>query len=251
LAERISWRALSLPDLPENYPSPVLFHPEWWSAYALETVRLLNQAVMESGEPLEGNYCYFHRRPLHPRTPPDPRRSWKREVLRRAVSVGQTALEVGFNAGHSAVVMLDANPCLKLTSVDIGLHAYARPCAEIISARYPGRFRIHFGASRDVLPTLTRDSEVAFEIVHIDGGHSASDDQFDFDWLLRCASAGCIVIIDDAYVSHIKDLIALAEQEGYLKVANVSLPVTGENRVFVRTDRLFSAATVFSKSPGM
>jgi hypothetical protein len=236
-AENISWRALNLPDLPEGFPAPVLFHPEWWSSYALETIRLINQAVLESDEPLEGNYCYFDRRPVHPRTPPDPRRSWKREVLRRATGAGQTALEVGLNAGHSAVVMLDANPCLELTSIDIGLHGYTRACAEIIASRYPGRFQILFGPSRDLLPTLIREEKLDFEIIHIDGGHTPEDVEFDLDFVMRHAASGCTVVIDDAYVQHIKHLIGLAELAGYLKVANLSLPATGENRVLLRTDQ--------------
>ena len=236
-AERIAWRSLNAPDLPVNYPSLALFHPEQWSSYALETIRLINQAVVESGEVLEGNYCYFDRRPVHPRTPPDPRRSWKREVLRRAVVAGERALEVGFNAGHSAVVMLDANPCLKLTSIDIGLHRYTSTCAEIISARYPGRFNMLFGCSRDVLTDITVRDQFDFEIVHIDGSHSAKDFLFDFDCVLRYCLPGCTVIVDDAYVSNINELISVALAEKYLNVANISLPVTGENRVFVRTDR--------------
>ncbi|PWT96179.1 MAG: hypothetical protein C5B53_10260 [Candidatus Melainabacteria bacterium] len=241
-AENISWRALSLPDLPNGYPAPALFHPEWWSSHALETIRLINQAVLESDEPLEGNYCYFHQRPVHPRTPPDPRRSWKREVLRRATGVGQTALELGFNAGHSAVVMLDANPCLQLTSIDIGLHGYTRACAEIIASRYPGRFRFLLGATRELLPSLELEHKLDFEIIHVDGGHSPDDVRFDFDFVLRNAPGGCTIVMDDAYVPHIKDLIGLAELNGYLKVAHLSLPATGENRVFIRTGKLFTEA---------
>jgi hypothetical protein len=237
--ERVAWRGLNKPDLPINYPSLTLFHPEQWSAYAIETIRLLNRAVVESGEILEGNYCYFDRRPVHPRTPPDPRRSWKREVLRRAVIAGERALELGFNAGHSALVMLDANPCLKLTSIDIALHQYTRRCAEIISTRYPGRFNVLFGSSRNVLTGLATDNQFDFQIVHLDAGHSAKDFLFDLEYVLRHCSTGCTIVVDDAYIADINDLISMALQEKYLKVANISLPVTGENRVFVRTDRAF------------
>lgn len=239
-AERIAWRALDLPQLDENCPEPILFHPEWWSSYALETIRLINQAVMESGEPLEGNYCYFHRRLMHPLTPPDPRRSWKREVLRRAVGVGESALEVGFNAGHSAVVMLDANPCLKLTAIDVAMHSYTRPCAEIIAACYPGRFSIHYGSSQNVLTTLAKEGQCDFEILHIDCGHGVKESLFDLNWMLSNAPAGCIVIVDDAYLAHTRDWLASAEHDCFLEEANLSLPTTGENRVFVRTEKIFT-----------
>jgi hypothetical protein len=136
--------------------------------------------------------------------------------------------------------MLDANPWLQLTAVDLGVHSYTRECAEIIDSRYPGRFHILYGPSRESLPSLLREQQFGFEIIHIDGGHGPKDVEFDFDFVLRNAASGSIIVIDDAYIVHIKALIAIAELEGYLKVANTSLPATGENRVFVRTNKPFS-----------
>ncbi len=228
------WRGLELPPLPPNCPIAPLFHPEFWSDYALESIRLLNQAVVNSNEILEGNYCYFHQSPVHRRRPPDPRRSWKREVLRRAVLAGRTALEIGFNAGHSAVIILDANPCLELTSIDIGQHNYSRACAEIVEARYPGRFRILWGPSRDVLGSLGNDWS-PFEIVHVDGGHDEEAVLVDFDWLQHRCRPGTTVIVDDAYIPWIKNLLEKAQLDGCLQEAKMSIPTSAENRVFVTT----------------
>ena len=229
------WSALNFPSLPDNYPKPSYFL-ERWTSKSLQVIRELNVAVIGSGEPLEGNYCYFHYYPISERSPPDPRRSWKREVLRTASRAGCKALEIGFNAGHSAAIMLDANPLLHLTSLDIGSHNYTEPCANLISSHFPGRFSFQAGRSNTLLAAINPTTARQFDVIHLDGGHDEKTVVGDLEWIVRNASAGCCIVVDDAYAKPIDRAIRNALEAGLMRPAILPIPSSGENRVFFKTD---------------
>jgi hypothetical protein len=228
------WRALNFPALPEGYPKPSYF-PEYWTGKSLEVIHELNEAAASTGEMLEGNYCYFHEHAVGKHTPPDPRRSWKREVLRLAARAGHKALEIGFNAGHSAAIMLDANPLLHLTSIDNASHRYTGLCKDIIRRHYRNRFSFLSGDSKNKLTHIGNAAGGEFDIIHLDGGHDADAVNADWAWIMQNASPGCCIIVDDAYVEVIGRLIGAALRAGSLRPANLPIPCSGENRVFFRT----------------
>lgn len=76
---------LSMPSMPKGYPSDVCYAPERFGGEELDVLRRLNDTVHKtSGDGrVEGNYCHFNNEPIREFTPPDPRRSWKREYLPR------------------------------------------------------------------------------------------------------------------------------------------------------------------------
>jgi predicted O-methyltransferase YrrM len=80
-------------------------------------------------------------------------------------SVGELAksriLEIGFNAGHSASLLLLASQKANasLTIVDIGEHAYMKPCYDRVAAEFPERTRLFIGDSRDKLAELVAKGE--------------------------------------------------------------------------------------------
>ena len=228
------WRVLNFPSLPNNYPKPSYFR-EHWTSTSLQIIRNINAAVVASGEALEGNYCYFHEQPISERTPPDLRRSWKREVLRAASRAGYKALEVGFNAGHSAVIMLDANPLLHLTSIDIGSHRYTEPCANVVGSHFSERFSFQVGNSKSQLAKFDEETARQFDIIHIDGRHDEGAVADDLGWVVRSALPGCCIIVDDAYVEQIERLTSEAIEAGHMRPARLPIPCSGENRVFFRT----------------
>ena len=59
--------------------------------------------------------------------------------------------ESGFNAGHSSLVMLAADPSLKVISIDKMVHQYSITAKKHIDARFPGR---HLLIQDDVLHAL-------------------------------------------------------------------------------------------------
>jgi hypothetical protein len=212
---------------------------EQWSAFALETIAALNQAVAESGEAIEGNYCHFDGQPISGTVAPDPRRTAKRNVLRAAVAHCREALEIGFNAGHSAVIMLDSNRELQLTAVDIGTHRYGRTCADIIARRYPGRFRVHWGPSKSILRQLANNKKAEFDFIHIDGSHTVEDVTADMNFLLRRMKKASIAVLDDIRIPHISTLLRWSTRAGYLEEAGEQCTEETDNAALIRTCRPF------------
>lgn len=78
-----------------------------------------------------------------------------------------TALEIGTYMGHSLMLMLIANPKLKITCIDID-PTYSAPATSFLQTCFP-ESEINFicGNSTDVLPTIKN----SFDFFHIDGKH--------------------------------------------------------------------------------
>jgi predicted O-methyltransferase YrrM len=84
----------------------------------------------------------------------------------------KTALEIGFNAGHSAEIMLENNPELNLISFDLGDHGYSLIGKQYIDITYPGRHTLIIGDSTMSIPKFIKDfPEKTFDLLFIDGGH--------------------------------------------------------------------------------
>ena len=54
----------------------------------------------------------------------------KQMNLYKSAMEAKNILEIGFNAGHSCLLFLLANPESKITIFDICEHKYAKPCFE-------------------------------------------------------------------------------------------------------------------------
>ena len=71
-------------------------------------------------------------------------------------------LEIGFNAGHSAAMVLSSFPQARVKSFDICAHAYVDPNAKLLEAKFgPGRFGLTCGDSRMSIPAAATASEGA------------------------------------------------------------------------------------------
>lgn len=224
---------LAMPNVPANYPKNISYILENWNSNELSTIRRLNTIINQADThgKVEGNYCYFHNTILTPYTPPDPRRSWKREYLRRAVHGRKNGLEIGFNGGHSATILLSAEPLFSLTSIDLGEHQYSKICAEFLSNKYGDRFQCVWGDSKLKLPDIDARN---LEFVHIDGGHDAKSALFDLDWFATKAPVGCRLVIDDIYAPHIQKFANIMTERGILSREDPEIQSSGENAMFVK-----------------
>ncbi len=225
---------LHMPNLPSDYPTGVQWVFETQSAGEADVQRQLNEVVATTapGGKVEGNYCHMNGAVLKRETPADPRRSWKRQYLRGAVKGSKRALEIGFNAGHSAVLMLEAEPKLKLTSIDIAIHDYVRPCGEVLKKAYRKRFDL---VADDSLNAIREIDLSKFDFVHIDGGHGAEVFIPELDWFCANATSGTRMVVDDCYVSYIRAAIDRKIELGLIKSEKNELPTSGENELFVRS----------------
>jgi hypothetical protein len=159
----------------------------------------LRNIVINSNSYLEGN-CFYYHGTLNE----FPELYTKQLNLfwcgKQAV---QNICEIGFNAGHSAMLMLlgrDNTP-LNFTVFDIGHHLYTKPSYEYIKSKFSYvNFEYVEGDSTIIMPEwINNHSELMYkyDVVHVDGGHSEhciSNDMKNADLLVK---KNGIVIIDD------------------------------------------------------
>jgi len=108
------------------------------------------------------------------------------------------ALEIGFNAGHSADLFLSSNKQLKLISFDLGTHSYVEDAKNYIDNTYPFRHRLILGDSKITLPKfIAENSCLEFDFIFIDGDHSTEGALADLENCSTLANDRTIVVLDD------------------------------------------------------
>jgi hypothetical protein len=172
-------------------------------------LKRIAELVKQSGERLEGNIFYADLGDRYVDQPPDTGLAPARRNAWRAVRFKERLLEVGVNAGHSALLALSTNPRLQYYGVDIMSHAYTAECVDFLKGEFPGRVHLFTGDSREVLPWLvSRRAELAFDIFHVDGGHTDEVCRSDMGNCIRMATGqrGRHVLLDDVHASWIFDV---------------------------------------------
>jgi 3D (Asp-Asp-Asp) domain-containing protein len=185
----------------------------------------LEQIVIESKVSLEGNSFYYHNS-LHIFL----------ELYNKQLNLfwcGKQAstriCEIGFNAGHSTMLMLlgrDTTP-LDFTIFDIGEHAYTNPTLNYIVSKFPHiKFEYVEGDSTQTMPKWIKDNPQyleTYDVIHVDGGHTEKcifNDMKNVDLLVK---KGGIIIIDDTQddiINKYVDLYISTGQYQELKVLN-------------------------------
>ncbi len=128
--------------------------------------------------------------------------------------------EVGFNAGHSALLMLSgcSAPSIEFTVFDIGQHNYTRPCLEYIQSQF----------SKTVIEYIEGDSIVkmaeyirehperaeTYDVVHVDGGHTLECITADFGHAKKLVRKGGIIVMDDTNIDYIDSAVNAAISSG-------------------------------------
>lgn len=107
--------------------------------------------------------------------------------------------ETGFNAGHSADLILKTiSPSSILYSFDIFEHDYVTKCAEIITQKYDN-IRVINGDSKATLPQKLKEiGKIDFAI--IDGGHDTETVFSDIKHFAESINSKGILIIDDLHM---------------------------------------------------
>lgn len=113
----------------------------------------------------------------------------------------RNVMEIGFNAGHSAELFLNANPDIQLVSFDIGDHEYLKQGKKYIDEVFPGRHQLILGNSVETIPTYAQSDAssngMKFDVIFIDGGHDYYTAKCDLIQCKELAHENSIVIIDD------------------------------------------------------
>jgi hypothetical protein len=94
----------------------------------------------------------------------------KQKLLFNTALKSKNVLEIGVYMGHSILLMLAANPKLKICCIDIN-DEFSRPAIKYLKKKFPtAKIQFIKGNSLDVLPTLKK----RFDLFHIDGNHKNS-----------------------------------------------------------------------------
>ena len=107
----------------------------------------------------------------------------------------EQVMEIGFNSGFSSLLMLIANPYVKLTCVDIGEHKYVKPCFEVLQKEFGERIQLVIGDSVQVLADMALPNK--FDMIHVDGGHNTFLTSNDIINAHRLVKPGGVIVLDD------------------------------------------------------
>lgn len=114
----------------------------------------------------------------------------------------KNVMEIGFNSGFSALLMLLSNPNIHISCFDIGEHKYTIPCYEKMKETFGDRINIVIG---DSTKTLNHINDI-YDLIHIDGGHSVEIANSDIVNSLRLSKEKTILIMDDYDFGHLYNL---------------------------------------------
>jgi predicted O-methyltransferase YrrM len=122
----------------------------------------------------------------------------KQTIMKDLAKDKKYMMEIGFNAGHSADILLGASEDSFLVSFDIGLHEYVKKGKEFIDKKYPNRHKLILGSSIDTLPIFIKENPTTkFDLLFIDGAHNYDICKQDFLNCRTLASSNNVVIMDD------------------------------------------------------
>jgi len=185
-----------------------------------ENLKQLNEIALSTNEPIEGNVFYNHNSMELNMIEQGFRN--KRKNLTLAAMTFSDALEIGFNAGHSALLMLTANPHLKLTYIDICSHRYTLPCFQYLRSVFEGRIELINSNSLHAFPSLAFNYG-NFDLFIIDGGHGIDVAETDLFNVIKFGRRGSIILFDDSDFPPLRTMLSMYMLSG--KIINISDPI--------------------------
>jgi len=193
----------------------------------------LKKIIIDSKTALEGNCFYFHETltqfpDLYPK---------QLNLFWCGKQATSRICEIGFNAGHSAMLILlgrDNTP-INFTIFDIGHHAYTKPCIEYIKNKFAHvNFEYIEGDSTITMPKwITKNNDLigSYDVVHVDGGHFEhcfTNDIKNSSVLVRING---IIIVDDTNITHINKCVDLYISTGNYIELNVNKTIGYPHRI--------------------
>jgi hypothetical protein len=110
----------------------------------------------------------------------------------------KTICETGFNAGHSTLLWLLANPNAKVYSFDLGQYPYTIAASKFMAEKFPDRFTFTKGNSVETLPKfIAANPHVRCDVTVVDGGHDLPVATADLLNMQALAASNGRVILDD------------------------------------------------------
>jgi hypothetical protein len=183
-------------------------------------------------ETVEGNIFGHHG--TDPTTYPRAEFKNKRRNLTLFALTKNNVLEIGFNAGHSALLMLTANPNLVYTAIDLGCNPYVDECYAFLKSVFGGRINLIKGNSLTALPELL-EQNTSFDGYIVDGDHTVEVTYSDLLNITKYAKDGSMLCFDDSEVPELRILVNCFMMEGtLLPIADNNGFITDDAHMFFR-----------------
>jgi predicted O-methyltransferase YrrM len=158
---------------------------------------LLN-IVKQTGEELEGDSMYENNTFLK-----IPELLTKQRNLYTIAKTGNNIIEIGFNAGSSALIFLLSNPNAHIWCFDICTHSYTKACFEYLYENFDRRISLYEGNSIEILPNFFNDCpNKTFDVFHIDGSTDLRISNIDFFTCFNVANNNSIIIWEHTELHH-------------------------------------------------
>lgn len=130
-------------------------------------------------------------------------------VCHHAGTIGRELLqvcEIGLNAGHTALLLLEAAPAARVVSFDLGDMPWARKQAALLSRAYGTRFKAVFGRSNETVPRFVDGQSngqsngqraTQCDVAFLDGGKSEAMRLADLRNVRTLARPGALLLFDE------------------------------------------------------
>jgi predicted O-methyltransferase YrrM len=181
--------SLQQPHHDENAKNaPVMCHYNSFSAVDFQSrVKWLDQYLIKNNAPIiEGHSAQYESQ-------------WTMySHLFSSCSVHSIA-EIGFNAGHSTLIMLMSNQHLKIQSFDLGAYESSRQAWAVLKKHFPQRtLNMVWGDSTQTVPQFSSEhADTKFDIVIVDGGHTYEIAYADILNMKKLSHKDTVLIVDD------------------------------------------------------
>ena len=106
-------------------------------------------------------------------------------------------LEIGFLGGHSAEMFLELNNYVNVTSIDIGAFQSVDCGKKYIDKHFPCRHTLMKGDSLRILPKLTKETNIKFDIILIDGSYEERSVYNDIIYCKKVSNENTQLIINN------------------------------------------------------
>ena len=202
-----------------------------------QDLRTLNSIILFSDEDLEGN-CYYHWSNPGVGFISDWSFIYKRlnyySLLKKRQS--KKIIEIGFNAGHSALVFLNSmEKDSSLLIFDLCEHTYTESAFSFLKSKYPQVRDLIKGDSRTSIKKWILDNREeigTFDIIHIDGGHEKEIISYDILHTDALLKPGGILILDDTQLGEVNQFILSLIQMNYSFIYQI--PTFGFSHCFLQ-----------------
>ncbi len=219
--------------------------PDWdpglaeYRHHLLALNEICNHVRATTGEHIEGNLICLapHEYATLPDLP-DQQLLAKRRNYATYIVTGVSLLEIGFNAGHSALIALTINPALTYSGIDLGHHAYTLPCFNYLKTVFGDRLNLEIGDSREILPTIFHSGH-RYDLFHIDGGHSFGVAHADLASMIQFCRDGDVILFDDTDLEHLllDELCDIYAIKGLVTRVQTSKLWSGNRHVLLRVNK--------------